>query len=160
VDGDPEPRHGKELSLGSVVADTSLGAPPEVVWAYVTEPDNFPAFVDGYAGGQVATTARTGVGARYEWVGRVGPLRIATTEEVVEWHEGHRVAYRGETAGASFDSAVEVAPDGRGESLLQVEIAYRLPARLGGRVLDALVVRRLVRSHVDRSLRTLAKTFG
>jgi uncharacterized protein YndB with AHSA1/START domain len=146
--------------LGSVVADISLGAPPEAVWAYITEPDNFDAFVDGYAGGRVTTTARTGVGACYEWVGRVGPLRIATTEETVEWDEGRRVAYRGETAGATFDSAVDVAPDGQGGSLLRVEIDYRLPTRLGGRVLDALVMRRLVRGYVDRSLRKLASTFG
>jgi uncharacterized protein YndB with AHSA1/START domain len=146
--------------VGSVVADAVLGTQPEAVWAYVTEPDNFDNFVDGYAEGHVTTAERTGVGARYEWAGRVGPLRIATTEEVVEWREGRRVAYRGETAGARFDSAVEVAPDGRGGSLLRVEIAYRLPARLGGRALDALIVRRLVRGYVDRSLRKLASTFG
>jgi uncharacterized protein YndB with AHSA1/START domain len=146
--------------LGPVVADGALGAPPEAVWAYVTDPDNFGAYVDGYAEGSVTTAERTGVGARYEWVGRVGPLRIATGEEVVEWNEGRRVAYRGEMAGIGFDSAMEVAPEGNGASLLRVEIDYRLPARLGGRALDALIVRRLVRGHVDRSLQKLASTFG
>jgi uncharacterized protein YndB with AHSA1/START domain len=146
--------------LGSVVAAAALAAPPEAVWAYVTDPDNFGAYVDGYAEGRVATAERTGAGARYEWVGRAGPLRIATDERVVEWREGRRVAYRGETAGVGFDSAMEIEPDGSGGSLLRVEIDYRLPARLGGRALDALLVRRLVRSHVERSLEKLASTFG
>ncbi len=63
-------------------------------------------------------------------------------------------------AGVSFDSAMEVEPDGEGSSLLRVEIDYRVPARLGGRALDTLIARRLVRSHVDRSLQKLASTLG
>lgn len=146
--------------MGSVAAHAALGAPPEAVWAYVTDPDNFGAYVEGYAEGRVASAERGGVGARYEWVGRAGPLRIAASEEVVEWHEGRRVAYRGEAAGVEFDSAMEVESGGGGGSLLRVEIDYRLPARLGGRALDVLIARPLVRSHVKRSLQRLARAFG
>jgi uncharacterized protein YndB with AHSA1/START domain len=146
------------LSLASVASHATLDAPPDAVWAYVTDPDNFAAYVDGYAGGRVTTAERAGIGARYEWVGRAGPLRIAASEEVVEWREGRRIAYRGQAADVSFDSAMEVEPRGGGRSLLRVEIDYRLPARLGGRAIDFLFVRRLVRAHVERSLQRLAQT--
>lgn len=143
-----------------MASQTTLGAPPETVWAYVTDPDNFDAYVDGYGEGRVLSAERTGVGARYEWVGRTGPLRIVAREEVVAWHEGRRVEYRGDMAGVTFDSAMEVEPDSDDGSRLRVEISYRLPARLGGTITDILVARRLVRSHVERSLQRLARTFG
>lgn len=146
--------------MGLVTAHTAVSAPPETVWAYVIDPDNFAAYVEGYEGGQVAGDKPTGIGARYEWVGRAGPLRIAAREEVVEWQEGRRVGYRGRAAGASFDSAMEVNPDGTGGTRLRVEIAYRLPARLGGRIADILVARWLIRSHIERSLRRLEESFG
>jgi carbon monoxide dehydrogenase subunit G len=143
-----------------VAAQLALGAPPAAVWSYVTDPDKFAAYVEGYGGGRVTTANRTGLGARYEWTGRTGPLRITAREEVVEWCEGRRVAYWGRIAATSFRSAMEVEPDEEGCSLLRIEIDYRLPARLGGRALDALIVRRLVRAHVERSLRRLSQTFG
>ncbi|MCH9728543.1 MAG: SRPBCC family protein [Actinomycetia bacterium] len=64
-------------------AEIALGASPATVWAYVTDPDNFAAYVEGYGGGRVTTANCTGLGARYEWAGRAGPLRLAASEEVV-----------------------------------------------------------------------------
>lgn len=143
-----------------VGASVVLDAPCDDVWSFITDPDNFSAYVDGYVQGRVTSAKRTGIGAHYEWTGRVGPLRFSSTERVVEWQDGHRVAYRGMSAGVGFGSAMTVEPDNSGRSSLRVEIDYRLPRRLGGRLIDALIVRRLVRTHVERSLRQLTAVFG
>lgn len=142
-----------------VTAKTLLNAETKTVWEHITSPANFGTYVHGYAGGRALTRHETGAGARYEWYGKIGPLKIWTTEEITEWQEGERVAYRGNMAGAEFESSMAVRAE-MGGTLLTVAIQYRVPWYLGGALMDRLWVSGMVRRGVDRSLKNLKELFG
>lgn len=145
--------------MGRVRASVVLEASPEAVWEFVTRPENFGAYVDGYVEGRVLTPQAVGRGARYEWAARLGPIRLRSEEAVVEWIEGERVRYAGTLAGVPFRSMMEVAPTGERAALLTVAIEFDLPRWLGGRAGDRLLSRLVVRPSVDRSLALLGRRF-
>lgn len=142
-----------------VTAKIILNAETKTVWGHITNPANFGTYVHGYAGGKTLTRHETGAGARYEWYGKIGPLKIWSNEEIIEWQEGERVAYRGSTAGAGFESSMAVRAE-RGGTLLTVAIEYRVPWYLGGVLMDVLLINGMVRRGVDRSLKNLKEIFG
>lgn len=137
-----------------------LNAPAETVWQYITHPSNFPEYVYGYKNGETVTAHEIGVGASYEWYGGVGPLKARSTEAVVEWVDNQRVAYKGTMVKTPFSSTVTLARIDGGKTALSVNIDYRVPRYLGGSITDALIVRRLVREYVNRSLDKLTRKFS
>lgn len=146
--------------MGSVAQHVRLAAPPAEVWAFITDHANFPAYVDGYETGTASPSGAPGVGTEYVWTGRLGPLRPKSTERIVQWRDGERVAYTGRLAGVPFDSSMEVHGDGEGGTVLAIAIRYRVPRRFGGSLTDRLFARRVVRGSVARSAERLVRQFG
>ncbi|MBI5527275.1 MAG: methyltransferase domain-containing protein [Deltaproteobacteria bacterium] len=135
-----------------------LDSPAGDVWAFVTDPANFPLYVNGYAGGQVETAERFGIGARYRWMAHLGPWTLHAVEEVTGWVQGSRVEYEGSIAGVPFRSWMAVAPEGEG-SVLSIGVNYDLPPRRGG-ALTAVALSRTVRRAMRRSLAVVERRFA
>ncbi len=145
--------------MREIVERTTLAAGAAAVWSFITDPERFPEYVDGYAHGTVRSPHPVGLGARYEWYGQLGPVKLRSIEEIVEWTEDSCVRYAGSMAGVPFWSAMQIAAAGEATDLT-VSIRVRVPAWLGGGVSERLIVEPLVRSSVRRSLGRLTRRFG
>ncbi len=128
------------------------------VWKFITEPKNFPKYVYGYSDGKTISPNATGIGASYEWYGKLGPFKLKSTEEIVEWEEKKRVAYTGKMFGIKFNSFMTVAEMGK-QARLTVSIKYKVPLFLGGAVTDLLLIRWVVKSYIAKSLNNLSQIF-
>jgi uncharacterized membrane protein len=70
-----------------------ISAPPKLVWDYLAEPSNYLHFMSGITRWEVAGERRTGLGARYRMLIRVGSAEIGGLIEIVEWHEQRDMAW-------------------------------------------------------------------
>ena len=62
-----------------------ISAPRQTVWDYLTEPSNYLHFMSGVTRWEVEGEKRTGCGARYRMLVRVGSAEVGGLIEVVEW---------------------------------------------------------------------------
>src|SRR5574341_172080 len=118
--------------MGGVTRDIRLKAEVRKVWEYMTDPDNFPQYIYGYDGGKTLSPNKVGVGAQYEWHGRIGPIKLRSIEEITGWQEGKKVAYKGSMVGIEFNSSMAVRESASGGTVLVVTIQYTVPRLLGG----------------------------
>jgi uncharacterized membrane protein len=70
-----------------------ISAPPKLVWDYVAEPSNYLRFMSGITRWEVAGERRTGLGARYRMLIRVGSAEVGGLIEIVEWQEQRDMAW-------------------------------------------------------------------
>jgi uncharacterized membrane protein len=64
----------------------TVQAPRPVVWDYVTNPANYPVFMEGLTRWEVTGAIDRGLGARYRILIHVGSADVGGLVEVVEWH--------------------------------------------------------------------------
>lgn len=145
--------------MGSVAEKTLLNAGAKTVWNFITNPKNFPKYVQGYSEGKVISHNKTGAGAIYEWYGKIGPFKLKSTEEVVEWKKNKRVAYKGKLFGIKFDSSMSVKKAKKNKTSMIVSIKYHVPVFLGGAVTDFILVRKIIKDYVHRSVKKLEDRF-
>ena len=146
--------------MGRTTGSATLNAGTKKVWEFITNPRNFPEYVNGYADGTVLTENSTGLGSAFEWYGELGPIRLKSKEEVVEWNENERVAYTGTMFGVKFDSSMTLQKAESGKTSLTVDVKYKVPFIMGGRIMDKLLLKWITRDYVDRSLEKLEEIFG
>ena len=60
-------------------------APRNLVWGSVTEPANYPVFMEGLTRWEVQGERHKGLGARYRMLIRVGAAEVGGLIEIVEW---------------------------------------------------------------------------
>ena len=70
-----------------------ISAPPKLVWDYIADPDNALHFMSGVTRWEVDGEQRTGLGARYRMLIRVGSAEVGGLIEVVEFSEPRDMAW-------------------------------------------------------------------
>ena len=70
-----------------------ISAPPKLVWDYLAEPSNYLHFMSGVTRWEVVGEQRTGLGARYRMLIRVGSAEVGGLIEVVEFSEQRDMAW-------------------------------------------------------------------
>jgi uncharacterized membrane protein len=70
-----------------------ISAPPKRVWDYLAEPSNYLHFMSGITRWEVAGEQRSGLGARYRMLIRVGSAEVGGLIEIVEWHPEDDMAW-------------------------------------------------------------------
>ncbi len=143
--------------MGRIIQKIILDGEMGKVWKFITEPGNFPKYVDGYVDGKTTSLNRTGIGASYEWYGKLGPFKLKSMEKIVEWQERKLVAYTGKLFGIKFNSSMKVKKAKYNKTLLIVMIKYQVPLYLGGIVADILFIQRIVKDYIQNSLHLLEK---
>ncbi len=68
-------------------------APRQMVWDYASDPSNCLHFMAGVTRWEVVGEQRTGLGARYRMLTRVGSADVGGLIEVVEWDPPRDVAW-------------------------------------------------------------------
>ena len=63
----------------------TVDAPRHLVWEYVTEPANYPVFMEGLTRWEVAGDRHKGLGARYRMLIHVGAADVGGLIEIVEF---------------------------------------------------------------------------
>ncbi len=138
-----------------VAAATDVGAPPEAVWAFVSDPRRVLHFMSGITRWEVVSEEPTGLGARYRMLMRVGGAEVGSLVEVVEWSEGRDLAW---TSVTGIDQRARWRLRRRGAGTrVELRLSYGVAgAGLPGWLAERLGARQ-VRSHLRRSLAQLKR---
>ncbi|MDQ6817163.1 MAG: SRPBCC family protein [Actinomycetota bacterium] len=76
-----------------VAASIRIQAPVDQVWEFVSEPERALSFMSGVTRWEVEGEQRTGIGARYRILFRVGAAEVGGLIEIVEWDEPRELAW-------------------------------------------------------------------
>jgi uncharacterized membrane protein len=140
-----------------VAAQIDVAAPPELVWAFVTDPTRTLHFMSGVTRWEVVSPDRDrGLGARYRTLMRVGSAEVGGLVEVVEWDEPADLAWNSVTG---IDQRgrwrLRERPGGR----TRVEFRFQYGVAGAGLLgwLAEQVAAPTVRGHLRRSLQQLKR---
>ncbi len=139
-----------------VGASIDVSAPPDAVWAFITDPARFLHFMSGVTRWEVMSDQRTGMGARYRMLMRVGSAEVGGLVEVVEYDEPNDMAWTSVTG-----------LDQRGRWRLRerpmdrTHVEFRLSYGVAGAGIFGWVAEQIaaptVRGHIRRSLQQLKR---
>jgi uncharacterized membrane protein len=133
-----------------------ISAPRQLVWDYVTEPANALHYMSGVTRWEVEGEQRTGLGARYRVLFRVGAAEVGGLIEVVEFDAPCDLAWSSVTG-----------IDQRGRWRLRAldddrtRVEFRLAYGVAGSGIAGLIAERVaaltMRTHLRRTLRQLKR---
>ncbi len=135
---------------------TLVAAPPETLWNYLADPENYLRFMSGITHWEVVGERANGLGARYRILVRIGAAEVGGLIEMVEWNEPFDIAWHSVT-GVDHRGRWRIRERGEGRSRIEFRFAYGVVgggiAGLVTEVAAALTVRRQMR----RTLRQLKR---
>jgi uncharacterized membrane protein len=133
-----------------------ISAPCEMVWEHVAEPSNYLHFMSGITRWEVAGSERTGLGARYRMLVRVGAAEVGGLIEIVEWKPTRDMAW---SSVLGVDQRgrwrLRELPDGRTRT--ELRFAYGVAGSGFFGWLAERVAAPQLRAHLRRSLRQLKR---
>jgi uncharacterized membrane protein len=139
-----------------VGAQIHVNAPAAVVWEFVDDPERVLHFMSGVTRWEVEGDQRTGLGARYRMLMRVGSAEVGGLIEVVEHDEASELAWNSVTG---IDQRGRWRLRERGSNATQVEL--RLSYGVAGAGLGGWLAERFaaptVRGNLRRSLQQLKR---
>lgn len=138
-----------------VEAGIEVTAPPPVVWALVTDPDQLPRFMAGLSRWEPAGGPRTGLGARYRVRMLVGSAHVGGIVEVVEFDHGRDMAWTNVT-GIDHRGRWRLRERRPGHTEVILRLSYSAPGGLLGVLADRLAAP-MVRRNLRSSLRSLGQ---
>lgn len=139
-----------------VAAQIDVAAPPERVWALVSDPAAYLHFFAGMTRWEVVTAQDRGLGARYRTLMRVGSADIGGTIEVVEWDEDRDMAWTSVT-GLDQRGRWRIRERSPRRSSVELRLSYGVAgAGISGWVAEQ-VAAPTVRSHLRQTLERLKR---
>jgi uncharacterized membrane protein len=139
-----------------VAESVTIAAPPDEVWDYIADPENYLRFMSGVTRWEVDGDKRSGLGARYRMLIRVGAAELGGLIEVVEWRKPRDMAWNSVT-GVDQRGRWRVRECSNGRSRVEFRIAYGIA---GGGItgwLSEVVAAPTMGRHVRRSLHQLKR---
>lgn len=139
-----------------ISADTQLAAPIEDVWSFVIDPQRVLTYMSGVTRWEVAGDRRTGLGARYRILFRIGAAELGGLIEVVEFDAPCDLAW---TSVTGLDHRgrwrLRDAPGGH------THVEFRLAYVVAGAGLSGWLAERVaapaVSAHVHRTVQQLER---
>lgn len=133
-----------------------VSAAPDLVWDYLAEPSNYLRFMSGVTRWDIEGEQRTGIGARYRMLMRVGSAEVGGLVEVVEWSPARDMAWSSVT-GIDQRGRWRLRPANGGRTRVEFRFAYGVAgAGLTG-YLSELIAAPSVRRKLRRSLQQLKR---
>jgi uncharacterized membrane protein len=125
-----------------------ISAPQSLVWEYLADPTNYLHFMSGVTRWEPASDRRSGLGARYRMLIRVGAAEVGGVIEFVEWRPETDMAW---TSVTGVDQRgrwrVRALPSNR----TRVELRYAYG--VAGAGIAGLVAERVAAPSISRHLR-------
>jgi uncharacterized membrane protein len=133
-----------------------VSAPPKLVWDYIAEPANALHFLSGITRWEVQGEQRTGLGARYRMLMRVGAAEMGGLVEIVEFSEPLDMAWSSVT-GVDQRGRWRLRKAGGGRTRVEFRFAYGVAGAGIMGYISERVSAPSVRSHLRRSLQQLKR---
>jgi uncharacterized membrane protein len=133
-----------------------VSAPPKLVWDYLAEPNNYLHFMSGVTRWEVVSEQRSGLGARYRMLIRVGSAELGGLIEVVEWREQRDMAWSSVT-GVDQRGRWRLRETEDGRTRVEFRFAYGVAGAGISGLISELVASPTLSSHVRRSLHQLKR---
>jgi uncharacterized membrane protein len=135
---------------------TIIAASPQQIWDYLAEPNNALHYMSGVTRWEVQGERRTGLGARYRMLLRVGSAEVGGLIEMVEFSEPNDMAWSSVT-GVDQRGRWRLRELAPGRTRVEFRFAYGVAgAGLTG-WLSEKVAAPTVRDHLRRSLQQLKR---
>src|SRR5207237_8193869 len=134
-------------------ASLTIEAPPDVVWALVSDPMRVCELMAGVARWDVEGDQDRGRGARYRVLMQVGSAPVGGLVEIVEWDEGRDIAWTSVT-GVDHRGRWRLRPRPGGGTTLTLRLSYGAPGGLMGLLADRFSAP-MVRAHLRRTLQNV-----
>jgi uncharacterized membrane protein len=139
-----------------VSSRVQVAAPPETVWAIISDPEHMLSFMSGITRWEVEGDKPTGLGARYRMLFRVGSAEIGGLIEVVEYAKPRDMAWTSVT-GIDQRGRWRVRATANGRTRVELRLAYGVAgAGLTGWLAEHAGAP-IVRGHLRRSLQQLKR---
>jgi len=143
-----------------VEESVDIAAPPEAIWAFISDPARVLHFMSGITRWEVASEEPTGLGARYRMLMRVGSAEVGSLIEVVEFSPGREMAWTSVT-GIDQRARWRLRERSADAEHPRTHVEFRLSYGVAGAGLAGWVAERLgapqVRGHLKRSLAQLKR---
>ncbi len=135
------------------VACTHINAPAELIWREVADPSRYLHFMSGVTRWEVVGEQRSGVGARYRMLLRLGSAEVGGLIEVVESKDRRDLAWVSVTGVDQRGRwRLRERPDQPGRTRVELRLAYGVAgAGLWGWAAEQIAAPS-VRGHLRRSL--------
>ena len=128
-----------------------VSAPQKLIWDYITDPANSLHYMSGVTRWEVVGERRSGLGARYRMLIKVGSAEVGGLIEVVEFSEPRDMAWSSVT-GIDQRGRWRLRPTGGGRTRVEMRFAYGVA---GGGItgyLSEFVAAPALGRHMRRSL--------
>jgi uncharacterized membrane protein len=139
-----------------VAESIRVSAPPELVWAHVSDPERYLHFMSGVTRWSVDGERASGLGARYRMLLRVGSAEVGGLIEVVEFKPARDMAWVSVT-GVDQRGRWRIREREGGGAQVELRLQYGVAgAGLWGWAAERIAAR-TVSGHLGRSLRQLKR---
>lgn len=133
-----------------------VAAPPETVWHYLADPENYLRFMSGITHWEVVGDKPNGLGARYRILLRVGAAEVGGLIEMVEWTEPFDIAWHSVT-GVDHRGRWRIREQEGGRCRVEFRFAYGvIGSGIAGWIAE-LASAPTMRTHMRRSLQQLKR---
>lgn len=134
----------------------TVSAPPSLVWEYLAEPANYLHFMSGVTRWEVVGEQRSGLGARYRMLIRVGSAEVGGLIEIVEWNPERDMAWSSVT-GVDQRGRWRLRELGDGRTRVEFRFAYGVAGAGVSGIIAEFVAAPTLSGHVRRSLHQLKR---
>ncbi len=139
-----------------VRASVTVAAPPERVWAVVSDPGRVLSYMSGVTRWEVVSEEPTGLGARYRILMRVGSAEVGGLVEIVEWVPDCELAWTSVT-GMDQRGRWRLREAGEGRTRAELRLAYGVAGSgLTGWIAEHIAAPTVTR-HLNRTVRQLKR---
>jgi uncharacterized membrane protein len=133
-----------------------ISAPPQAIFDYIADPENYLRFMSGVTHWEVIGNQRGGLGARYRVLFRVGAAEVGGLIEMVEWTEPYDIAWHSVT-GVDQRGRWRIRKEDGNRSKVEFRFAYGV---IGGGVaglITEFAAAPTMRRHMRRTLQQLKR---
>jgi len=133
-----------------------VSARPQLVWDFITDPSNALNYFSGITRWEVEGDKRTGLGARYRMLMRVGAAEMGGLVEIVEFNEPLDMAWSSLT-GVDQRGRWRLRRAGGGRTKVEFRFAYGVAGAGITGYISERVAAPAVRRHLRRTLQQLKR---
>jgi uncharacterized membrane protein len=139
-----------------VSSSTRVLAPIDQVWTFVSDPQRMLSFMSGVTRWEVEGEQRTGLGARYRILFRIGAAEIGGLIEIVEFDEPRELAWTS-VLGIDQRGRWRLRELSKGRTRVEFRMAYGVAGSGPWGWLAERVAAPIVSGHLKRSLAQLRR---